>query len=195
MHADTNRTIRMRLICCTFVPAMFTSCSAERMATSQQGNTANFSGDLAWAPDHPDAPVLLFHRYPAYSRKPVWGPIVGVWADGHIVRIKSEDAIGQQYIGGMLSDAQQDDLLRFISSHPGLLDPDGGHVIVDAASEQLMFRLKGRRVTYGETVGHHNQFTPNKDMAALRSYLMAIEIAEAKPCDAPWKVPPSNLFD
>ena len=58
-----------------------------------------------------------------------------------------------------------------------------------------MFRLKGHHVRYGETVGHRTQFTPIKDMADLRDYLMSLVIADPKPSGAPWFLPPDKLFE
>jgi hypothetical protein len=136
----------------------------------------------------------MFHRYPAYSPRAIRGPIVGVWPDGRIVRVASEAEIGDRYVEGKLSPEQLDRLLQFIAANRRLLELNGGYVIVDAASENLGIRLKDHCVRYGETVGDLPQIRHNEEMAKLRRYLMSIEIAEPRPCEAPWRVPPDDWY-
>ena len=140
----------------------------------------------------------MFHRYAAYpgpNQKLICGPIVGVWQNRHIVRVVSEDKIGEEYIEGTLSPAQLDDLLRSLAGKQRLLLLKEGYTIRDTASEQLGIRLKRQHVNIAETIGDWEQFEHNADMAALRKYLMSLEIAEPHPAAAPWKTPPEDWYE
>lgn len=186
----SKREIRRYLLCCSACCLWLAACSREQEASQ----TRELAVDLS----RPDVPLVMFHRYPFYPPpgvEPPCGPIVGVWPDGRIVRVASEETIGESYVEGKLTAEQLQQLLRFIATHERLLKLEGGDVIEDAASEDLGIRLKKHRVSYGETVGHHAQVQHNADMAQLRQYLMSIEITDPRPCGAPWTVPPDDWYE
>jgi len=142
---------------------------------------------VALAASHPEVPFVMFHRYPSNSPELMCGPIVGVWADGRIVRVAWEDTVGKNYVAGKLTAEQLQQLLHFLAANPQILQLKGGEVIVCAASEILGIRLKHHRVLYGETAGGLSPLVQhNQDMAKLRQYLMSIVIAEPHPCEPPW---------
>lgn len=148
--------------------------------------------------NRPDDPVIMFHRYPALpvpSGRMTCGPIVGVWLDGRIVRVRSEDTIGQAYTEGQLNAEQIQQILAHIKSNKGLLSLEDQGLIIHAASESMMIRLRGQRVTYGETVGHAPQIRHSPNVAKLREHLMSIDMSNARPCEAPWDVPPRHWIE
>ncbi|UCG16140.1 MAG: hypothetical protein JSV19_12680 [Phycisphaerales bacterium] len=175
------------LLCCFACCALLSFCSKEKAASQAR--------KLAVDPSYPEVPLVMFHRYPAYSPELICGPIVGVWSDGRIVRVESEGTIGKSYVEGKLTAEQLQQLLGFIATQERLLELEGGYLIVDAASERLGIRLKDHCVLYEETVGDFAQFQHNADMAQLRQHLMSIEIAAPRPCDPPWRVPPDNWYE
>lgn len=144
-----------------------------------------------------EVPLVMFHRYPGYplpNRASICGPVVAVWPDRRIVRVASEEAIGKDYVEGTLTSVQLEGLLRFMETNDGLLNLHDGYIIVDAASERLGIRLKRGCIEYGETVGDFAQIRHNPDMAALRQYLMSIEIPQPQVTKPPWEVPPPDWY-
>ena len=150
------------------------------------GCTNKQEASLAWGSSRPEVPFVMFYRHPGNSRQPIAGPIVGVWADGRIVRVESEGTIGTSYLEGKLTEGQLEQLVRFVASNKGLRELEGGHTIPHCAYERLLIRLKDHRIIYFETVQTvRGWFRHNKDMANLRQYLMSIEIAEPRPSERP----------
>lgn len=144
-----------------------------------------------------EVPLVMFHRYPGYplpNRASICGPVVAVWPDRRIVRVASEEAIGKDYVEGTLTSVQLEGLLRFMETNDGLLNLHDGYIIVDAASETLGIRLKDGCIMYGETVGDFAQIRHNPDMAALRQYLMSLEIPQPQATQSPWSFPPPDWY-
>jgi hypothetical protein len=178
------------LLCCVACCVLLTGCS--------NGQGESQARQIAPDASRPEVPFVTFHRYPAYpgpSQELICGHIVGVWADGRIVRVASEDTIGKSYVEGKLTAEQLQQLLRFLTAHPQVLQLKGGEVIVDAASESLGIRSRSHRVLYAETVGDFPQIQHNQDMAKLRRYLMSIPIAEPRPCEPPWTFTPHDWYE
>ena len=166
----------------------YAACCVVLLAGCSDKKRVSQSPSLECEESRMDVPFVMFHRYPNYpvpNQESICGPIVAVWPDGRIVRVASEDVIGKAYVEGTLASAQLRELLRFIETNEGLLDLDGGEVIVDAAWERLGIRLKGHRLEYGETVGDYASLRHNPEMAALRQHLMSLVIREPRPAESP----------
>ncbi len=186
----SEREIRRYLLCCSACCLWLAACSRVQEASQNR--------ELAVDLSRTDVPLVMFHRYPFYPPpgiEPPCGPVVGVWPDGRIVRVASEETIGESYVEGKLTAEQLQQLLKFIATHERLLKLEEGGVIEDAASERLGIRLKNHCISYEETTGEYAQLQHNPDMAQLRQYLMSIGITEPRPCGAPWTVPPDDWYE
>lgn len=153
--------------------------------------------NLEFDTTRPEVPFVMIHRFPAYpapGQKTVAGAIVAVWQDGRIVRIASESAVGKTYVKGQLSPAQLDEVKQFMRSHTGLFEAKEGGAPTDAASEVFGIRFQGRRLYRGEPVGGMPQVVQSADRAALRAYLLSLEIAAPQPTGSPWRFPAEDWY-
>ena len=79
-------------------------------------------------------------------------------------------------------------------SHTGLVAAKEGGAPTDAASEVFGIRVQGRRLYRGEPVGGMPQVVQSADRAALRAYLLSLEIAAPQPTGSPWRFPAEDWY-
>lgn len=100
------------------------------------------------------------------------GLIVAVWADGRVVRVRSQDSLGQAYVQGRIGDTDLSRLNQELDQLERSGRADEGTAIVDAQSEQLVLR-SGRQIRIWEL---RNPSSSVRSAARIRDWLVGVPV-------------------
>ena len=113
-----------------------------------------------------------------------------MWSDRRIIRVQSEEALGEGYEEGKLTERQFQRLIRMIEGSRSLMRGNGGLAPVDADAELYCLRTSTRVVRLGETVPRERP----TDLAKLKAFLLGMDLHEVKGVGPPWVAPAQGWY-